>query len=110
MRGSVTDWLLERFEEATVPIRVKVMKKGELPSLAVIVRLLPPLAASRFSSGSDGESLQTFAATPGTSLSGDGEMVGGMVSLDSIFTSQALAVPDSDTFASRKAFALAVSR
>ena len=103
MRGSETDWLLERFEDATVPIRVKVMKKGELPTpLAVSVRLLPPLAASRFSSGSDGESLQTFAG-----LSGVGEMV----LLDaSIFTSQALTVSNSDTLASRKAFALAVSR
>lgn len=98
MRGSVTDWLLERFEEATVPIRVKVMKKGELPSLAVSLRLLTPLAASRFRTGRDGDSLQTLSG-----LFGDGEMV----LLDaSNFTSQAFP----DTLASRKAFALAVSR
>ena len=104
MRGSVTDWLLERFEEATVPIRVKVMKKGELPSLEVSLRLLTPLAASRFRTGRGGDSLQTFAA-----LFEDGEMV---LLEASNFTSQAFAFPDtdSDTLASRKAFALAVRR
>ena len=50
----------ERFDDATVPIRVKVIKKGELPELEVIVRSLPPLATNRLRGGKPGESLQIF--------------------------------------------------
>ena len=63
MRGSETKAVEERFDEATVPILVKVMKKGgsSLVTLEVISRLLPPLAVSIFSVGREGVSLQTFA-------------------------------------------------
>jgi hypothetical protein len=85
----------ERFVEATVPIRVKVIKKGEVPALEVMVRSLPPLADSRSSGGRLGELLQMLF-----------EFVVGCTVLVEAFnaTSQAF----SSTVASRRALALAV--
>ena len=87
----------ERFVEATVPIRVKVIKKGEVPAFEVIVRSLPPLADSRSSGGRLGESLQMLF-----------ECEVGCTVLVVAFNATSQALPA--TVASRRALALAVMR
>ena len=90
--------LEERFEEATIPDRVKVMKKGEEPALEEMVRALPPLAVKRLSAGKIGGSLQTFLST-----------LDGLTVLVEASNCTSQAAPKT-SFASRRALPLAVER
>jgi hypothetical protein len=94
----VIEVLEERFEEATIPDRVKVMKKGESPVLEVMVRALPPLAFKRLSGCKAGGSLQTFAAA-----------VDAATVFESASNCTSQAAPET-SFASRRALPLAVRR